>query len=209
MQNIFTVCNYSERCFLQNDSEALYLKCSYFFSLTWSLVTSVFPEENLHMVIPALPPVGMDWKLWWLSPREPDESGLLVKVGPACAKSLYSTTFQLPENFRLLKQLLKCKMWKASHKSSCPYWKYFWELEHFSDFFKAKTEVVSSIVMFCLFNAIHLVACGWPGNFCMCALAFSGVLGSLFYKDKMQLLRHFRWAVLNKTGYKNVKPLSF
>lgn len=135
VQNISTVCNYSERCFLQNDSEALYLKCSYFFSLTWSLVTSVFPEENLHTVIPALPSVGMDWKFWWLSPREPDKSGLLVKVGPTCAKSLYSTTFQLSGNFRLLKQLLKCKMWKASHKSSCPYWKYFWELEHFSDFF--------------------------------------------------------------------------
>ena len=63
--------------------------------------------------------------------------------------------------------------------------------------------------MFCLFNAIRLVACGWPGDFCMCALAFSGVLGSLFYKNKMQLLRHFKWAALNKTGYKNVKPLSF
>lgn len=135
VQNISTVCNYSERCFLQNDSEALYLKCSYFFSLTWSLVTPAFPEENLHMVIPVLLPVGMEWTFWWLSQWEPDESGLLAKVGPKCAKSLYSATFQLSENFRLLKQLLKCKMWKVSHKSSCPYLTCFWELEHFSEYF--------------------------------------------------------------------------
>ena len=134
LQNISTVCNYSERCFLQNDSEALYLKCSYFFFLTWSLVTPAFPEEK-ELVIPVLLPVGMEWKFWWLSQWEPDETCLLVKVGPACAKSLHSATFQLSENLRLLKQLLKCKMWKVSHKSSCPYLKYFWELEHFSNFF--------------------------------------------------------------------------
>lgn len=54
--------------------------------------------------------------------------------------------------------------------------------------------------MFCLSNAIHLDTWEWPGDFCMSALAFSEVLESLCYKNKVQCFRFLKWFVLQK-GY--------
>lgn len=46
-------------------------------------------------------------------------------------------------------------------------------------------EIMSSIAMFCLSNAIHLDTWEWQGDFYMSALASSGVLELLLYKNKV------------------------
>jgi hypothetical protein len=55
--------------------------------------------------------------------------------------------------------------------------------------FEAKLEVVSLVLMFCLSHVTHLDIWTWPGDWPQECTGILGTLGSLFYNNKVQLLK--------------------
>lgn len=133
-------------------------------------------------------PVAVEWTFWWLSQWELDETGLVVKVWPACVKSLYSQMLQSSANSRLLKQLLKCTMWKASHKSSDPFLKCFWEMKCFCGSFRPRQKLCLQLRCFIYW----MPSTGCLGTARWLLHECSGIFGSV------RIILH-----------KNVKSLSF